>query len=141
MMRVLHDDLEYEPTDGLYYYDNTPFTGMVYAIYPDGSMEYEGEYREGVSWGVTKEWYPEGQLAYESTCRNGGLHGIERRWHNNGVLASESTGEYGILVRKQQWNEQGKLTEEYQLREDNPDWKKILELRQKYGDETSQNEK
>ena len=136
MVRVEHEDLEYDPTNGLMYVDGIPFTGMAYAIHPNGSAEYEAEYRDGLKCGVSREWYRGGQLAFEGTLRNGGLHGVERHWHVNGVLSSESFGEYGILVKRQRWNEQGKLLEEYELLEDSPDWRMIRELRKKYGDAT-----
>ena len=112
--RVTTLKLEY-PGDGLHYLDGEPFTGVLEFPRPDGHLEGEEEYKDGLLSGLRQCWYESGQLQEESECAWGGYHGQVREWHENGQLASRRVYAYGIKLEAQQWDESGALVGEYRI--------------------------
>jgi antitoxin component YwqK of YwqJK toxin-antitoxin module len=132
MRRVPAKSLSY-PGDGLYYLDGVPFAGVAYFPKPDGWVEGETEYRDGLRWGLVREWYRSGALAYEASFFRDAVHGRKREWHENGQLASDGGYEYGITVWEKKWDEQGRPIDDYRVRETDPDYKTIQHHRRVYG--------
>lgn len=132
MKRVLTKMISFAE-DGLSYYDGEPFTGVAYAEWPDGTLESESEYREGLPWGKSKSWHKDGNLFAECEMFQDALHGFAREWSANGQLISEIKAEYGIVLRERRWNEQGELLEDYELKETDSDFTQLLEYRKLYG--------
>jgi antitoxin component YwqK of YwqJK toxin-antitoxin module len=126
-MRVSYDELDYSDYS-VYTYEDQPFTGMAYENFPNGHLLAEDSYVEGVRQGISKKWYPSGVLYYECYYKYGALHGICREWYENGVLKSDFLYEYGILVKGKSFGEDGNLTKDYHIKDDDPN----LEILKKY---------
>jgi antitoxin component YwqK of YwqJK toxin-antitoxin module len=107
-------------SDGLYYLDRVPFTGVLECRSEDGTLEAEEEFRDGLLSGRKRAWHPGGGLELEAECALGAFHGRVRRWHESGQLASDAVYEYGIRVQGRAWDESGALVEDYALAESDP---------------------
>jgi antitoxin component YwqK of YwqJK toxin-antitoxin module len=134
MKRVPYDWLEYSD-DGDYCLDEQPFTGVAFSRHADGWLEKEIEYRDGAEWGMKRHWYAPKKLLVEAQMRAGAVHGTKRRWYRNGKLEEETDCEFGIVLRKRTWDENGILVEEYELKETDSDFVSLQELRAIYKDD------
>ena len=112
--RYTSEQLDY-PGDGLHYLDAEPFTGILEFRQPDGTLEAEEEYKDGLLSGYKRAWYPSGQLQLEAECAWGEYHGQVREWHESGQLASHRVYAYGIKVEGREWDEAGALVGEYRI--------------------------
>jgi antitoxin component YwqK of YwqJK toxin-antitoxin module len=56
-----------------------------------------------------------------------------REWHANGQLAEDGEYEYGIVLWEKQWDENGILTKDYALKEDDQDYRTLLRYRARHG--------
>lgn len=80
--RVDYDDLELD--DELALLDGTPFTGIVYSERPDGTLESESNYVDGLPDGLQQEWHPNGVLAQRAIAVRGNGSSEVHTWHANG---------------------------------------------------------
>ncbi len=110
-LRVPEDELETD-LDWLTVWQGQPFTGIVYAVTPDGQLG-EIEYVAGVQHGLARDWYPSGQLHSEDTYVNGQARGLCREWFENGALKKEQVIENAILLQERIWDEAGNLLRDY----------------------------
>jgi len=110
MSRVHYDDLEFD--DQLALLGDEPFTGVVYANYPDGSLESEFHYIDGLPSGVQRQWHPNGQLEAEWDAIRGHGSAWSRKWHPNGVMKYERINGNRFPVRLREWSEDGQLLKE-----------------------------
>jgi antitoxin component YwqK of YwqJK toxin-antitoxin module len=133
MKRVPNRSLEYR--DGHMYLHDEPFTGIGYFLDPKGQLAAEIEYRDGLEWGMKREWYAPGEPYYEGRLFMGVLHGKKREWHRNGRLAEEGDYELGFAVRQKRWDEDGNLVEDFELKETDPDYETLQEYRRIYKDD------
>jgi hypothetical protein len=117
MKRVPEGSLEY-PGDGYYYLDGEHFTGVGFARHPDGWLQVEIAYTNGLKWGTQREWFAPDQLLTEAEMQAGAVHGKQRFWHRNGKLAEEGEYEFGVTLRRKKWDEDGKLVEEFELKQE-----------------------
>lgn len=131
MRRVLTRELTYG-RDDLFYHEDQPFTGMGYDLAPEGWVRSEREYRDGSPDGMSRCWYAPGRLEAETMYGGGLFHGLRRTWHENELIASEGWFEHGVCLRRKKWNEDGNITEDFQLQESDPLFKILLVQRQAY---------
>ncbi len=129
-LRVDFDDLDVAWGGSQYLYDGKPFTGVTYEMHPDGDLVGEHEYRDGFSYGPSREWYGPGELRYEKFFGEQGLDGMAREWHPDGRPKSEALYESGIRLWEKQWDEQGNLTRDWRLTEDDPRWADLMRWRE-----------
>ena len=134
MKRVPYDSLEYSD-DGDYCLDEQLFTGVAFSRHKDGWLEREIEYRNGAEWGMKRHWYAPNKLLVEAQMRAGVVHGKERRWYRTGPLEEETDCEFGIVLRRRTWDENGILVDEYELKETDSDFDSIREFREMYKDD------
>ncbi|GLR69182.1 toxin-antitoxin system YwqK family antitoxin [Agaribacter marinus] len=126
MIRVAEDQIDV--TDEMVYlYESKPFTGISYEL-DDDVLISEISYKEGSLHGASKSWYSDGTPYTEEYYVDGGLHGMKIEWFKNGLKKSEACYEYGIVVKKNDWNSTGDLIKEYVLRETDPGYE-LLHLR------------
>ena len=126
--RVLYDALEYDD-NGWYCLDGVPYTGIAYSRHEDGWLTFEAEYRKGLEWGMRRHWYGPKQLSSEAELKRGVINGIERSWYANGQLEEEVTCELGITLHLNRWDEAGNLTEVFDLKETDSDYKSLRRMR------------
>jgi len=95
--------------DDLLMYDGVPLTGVVYNEFPNGSLEYEESYKDGLKDGEYREWHPNGRKKCEEIRDRGALHGKSTEWHENGNLRLVSEYEHGVRMKSSEWDPNGKL--------------------------------
>ena len=135
MRRVPKKSLYYR--DGHHYLDgedDEPFTGVGYFENAAGRLTAEIEYRDGLEWGKKREWDASGNLSGEDTMWLGVMHGKNREWFLNGQLAEESDYEVGFLIRQKFWDENGNLTDFYEMQQEDPEYKELQDYRNLYKD-------
>jgi hypothetical protein len=130
--RIPLDSLDYHDNDRRYYLDDKLFTGVAFTLNKDGKLKSEVTYREGLPWGPTKEWYRTGQPMVDSTLVMGRLHGRAREWHANGQLAEDGEYEYGLTLWEKTWDENGRIVDDYQMKESDPDYQTLQHYRALY---------
>lgn len=133
MKRVPNESLDY--ADGHMYLHGDPFTGVGYSLDEEGRLEGEITYREGLKWGLKRGWFDTGALSHESPIFLGVLHGKKREWHRNGQLSEEGDYELGFALRRKRWDEDGKLIEEYELKETDANYKELQKYQEIYKDD------
>ena len=90
--------------------NNEPYTGVVFALYNNGNMQYEWSYVAGVPDGKWKYYFYTGKVQYEFTYLNGAKNGLCRAWHFNGKLNFESQYKDDVLNGEQVfWTCNGEL--------------------------------
>ena len=84
LLRVLDDLLEYDGDVRLW--NGKPFTGIGYDEYPNGQLEYENNYRDGLPVGLQREWFPNGQIKKEVHAISGLGSSKVTIWHANSQI-------------------------------------------------------
>lgn len=94
---------------GVLYYKKLPFTGYIFAKYPNGVLANQTPYVDGRQDGLMKGWYPNKVLQEERFFEYGQKQGLHKGWWPNGKRAYEYTfkdDEYNGSVKE--WAEDGK---------------------------------
>ncbi|MEI2432890.1 hypothetical protein RDV84_04180 [Lysobacter yananisis] len=130
-VRVTEDQLDFGLGDQLLYQDQ-PLTGIVYELYPDGSLKEERSYEDGMPKGLCREWYDNGQLSREWIAQHGFAPDETTEWHRNGQMKSVMRRELGIDVAYSEWDASGQLVIERRLQEDSPTYAVLEKLRERY---------
>lgn len=133
-LKVNLDDL-YLTDDDIVLYQQKPFTGVSVETIR-GTLIGEESYRNGEKHGSTKEWYSSGVLKLEYCYTRGALDGICREWFENGKLKSERKHELGIRVYEKVWDADGNLIENYQISEEHPYYKLLMQRRRENQDKS-----
>lgn len=106
--RALYDDIEFD--DQLALLDGAPFTGVAYANYPNGGLEVEFNYCQGLPSGIQRRWYPDGKLEQEWDAVRGRGAAWSREWYRNGVMKCERIDDgNGVPRLLREWSEDGRL--------------------------------
>ena len=104
--RIDYDELELD--DQLALLNGMPFTGVVTSRYPDGALESEGRYREGLPEGEQRRWYPDGQLERRWIAIRGKGSSEEWSWRPDGRPRSHRRNEGWRPVELEAWDEAGR---------------------------------
>lgn len=115
---VSDDDLDFD--DDVRTYRDVPFSGVGITRFPDGSIESETPYVDGLPTGLCREWYVSGSKKKEWTSLRGSAHGACTEWYENGERKSLGIYEYGIEVGYTQWGSDGGVIEHRELPSDSP---------------------
>ncbi len=104
--KVMYDDLEYDPTIGLYRYNGKIFTGIMFGEYDEETEYSERFFLEGEFYGFGRTWYVSRKLKSQDTEE------YDREWYENGQLASEKIVDRRRIIKKRTWDEVGNLLTE-----------------------------
>ena len=143
MTRADYDELD-SPDGETYYWLDSPdgvtcysqeqlFTGVAYQMRPEGQLWTEEEFLDGRRHGQSRSWYPSGQIEEEATYYSSRLYGPARNWDEAGRLRREAFIEYGLRVREKKWDEDGRLTEDYEMPPNHPNYSSLQKFRAAYG--------
>ena len=90
---------EVEDRDGIAYLkgSDTPYTGKVYGLYPNGQKEYETDFWNGKEDGIDTVWYENGNKKEEGIWKNGKQDVLQTRWYENGQKKNEANIKDGKL--------------------------------------------
>lgn len=130
-LRVPDSELDFD--DELFYrWHDSPFTGVGYENLPGGGVS-EISYRYGMQEGPARDWYPSGSLKGESHFRENVQHGISREYAEDGSLIMEATYEYGILVKRRERDEGGRMVATFALGPDSDTYSLLDRYRREKG--------
>ena len=73
------------------------YEGVAISYYPDGMIEQEVPYEDGLIHGVMRRYWPDGELSKEVHYQAGEQEGLERSYHPNGTLEMERNWVAGHL--------------------------------------------
>ena len=73
----------------------TPYTGKVYSLHPNGQKKQEGNFKEGKTDGLLVRWHKNGQKEAEGNFKDGKRDGLHVRWHENGQKKQEGNNKDG----------------------------------------------
>jgi antitoxin component YwqK of YwqJK toxin-antitoxin module len=131
-MRVNWDDLEYSDDGLLLEWHGVPLTGIAFETGEGGRLVCEVAFQGGQRHGLAQEWSPSGSIRCEEHYYLGAKHGFSRFWFDNGQLKTETIYELGVKTRECDWNAQGTLIREFELRETDPLYHTLELLRRAY---------
>jgi hypothetical protein len=106
-IRVPDAELDFDD-ELIYRWRGKLFTGTGFEELPGGGLS-EVSYKYGAQEGPARDWYPSGNLKGESHYRENVLHGVAREYGEDGSLTAESFYEFGILVKRREKDENGKM--------------------------------
>ncbi len=127
---INEDDL-YLCEDGSYEWEDKPFTGIAQTFYEDGTLSGEERYVDGLLDGVSRYFYGPNQLLGIETFRRNCRHGEAKEWWANGKMRRDAQLDNGFLVREKRWNEDGALTVDFLLSEDDPQYELLRSARKR----------
>ncbi|MCL2327901.1 MAG: hypothetical protein FWC39_05235 [Bacteroidetes bacterium] len=96
-----------QQSNNVYFYEEKPYTGMVYEKYENGSIGLWGELKNGKREGVWTYWYRSGTKKRETTFVNNQKEGTTYYWHENGSLAKEITFRANQNIDQKLWDNSG----------------------------------
>ncbi|QGJ70373.1 Hypothetical protein PBC10988_20680 [Planctomycetales bacterium 10988] len=139
MMQERVDIEDCELDDDLVLYQGRPFTGLLFAIYEDGTLQEESEYKDGLPHGICKEYYPSGKLNRHWTSNNGMIKGPLVELFETGVKKSEKILDFGFVLQKKKWDQQGNVLEFEELGKDSNTYSVVKKLRELHQEKNSKN--
>jgi antitoxin component YwqK of YwqJK toxin-antitoxin module len=128
--------------NGVLYYQNNPFEGLLVSTYTDGSFKMKLQYVEGRKDGYEKQWHPNGELSqsrwYSQGIKvnnhlgwwqdgtpkfeyhfniKGEYEGSRKEWYQNGQLVRDFNYTSGKEIGSQRmWTDSGKIRANYEVR-------------------------
>jgi antitoxin component YwqK of YwqJK toxin-antitoxin module len=87
--------------------DGEPITGEVVYYAPGGGIEAVVGYRKGFKDGLERRYYPDGTLEYEGEWTWSRGVGVHRGWYPGGQPREELLFDNGRLIRAWRWREDG----------------------------------
>lgn len=133
-LRIDDNELDFDGDQRTY--NGAPFNGIGFLVYPNSQLKREAVYRDGFEEGLVREWHPNGQLKKEWFAVHGQATGKLVRWHDNGQIASVVEAEYGSVLRRDEWDRDGKHLKNYQIDPNSAEFKYVQEMRRKHGRNT-----
>ena len=83
--------------EGRYYRRSKPYSGAIFTVYSNGSLEMEAILKNGLPDGLVIHWYESGQKKKEAYYEQGRLEGIMTAWYENGQKERTVTYENNTL--------------------------------------------
>lgn len=78
------------------------------SYFSDGIKESERDYKNGKVNGWARMWFKDGQLYMEATYIDNKVHGVRTAYHENGQMFCRAEYEHGKILRKKNWDKEGK---------------------------------
>jgi antitoxin component YwqK of YwqJK toxin-antitoxin module len=116
-----------EPHEDYYCLLGKPFNGTAVYRRPDGTIESEVSFVDGVQSGIFTDLFPNGQLAAQGVIRNGVYHGEYKTWDADGTLLKTETYEFGIRTSKTEYGPNGEELSKEEITREDPNYA-LLEL-------------
>ncbi|WP_018753579.1 toxin-antitoxin system YwqK family antitoxin [Paenibacillus sanguinis] len=128
---VNFDYLEFADDSDMVLYNDNPFSGLAYELYPNGQIMHVTSYKNGFEDGVCREWYASGEIKCEFEMNRGRIHGDRKYWHRNGSIKSIAHYELAFELDYTEWDEHGNLllTREVNPNDPNSRYDILLEAR------------
>lgn len=104
--------------NGVTYVGSTPFSGIMYLLYPTGDTAFTRPYLAGKLQGEVKEWYSNRQMAEDRWYSDGKKNGVHRGWYENGqkkFVAGMKEDHYEGAVKE--WYPNGQLYRDFNYKD------------------------
>ena len=88
------------------------FSGLTYALFPNGNLEFYAFYKEGFKEGYSVEFYDNNQIKCIQKMKRGRTYGIRQMFYSNGGKKLEAKYEYGVCLTLREWDDKGMLIKE-----------------------------
>jgi antitoxin component YwqK of YwqJK toxin-antitoxin module len=108
------------------------FTGAAYQLHPDGWLQSEIEYVDGVRDGMARYYFTSGQVKSEIFARRNLAWRLERDWRENGWLQREAVYVFDLLVYERAWDHAGAVVRDYEISERDPNYARFDDARARY---------
>lgn len=131
-IRVTEEQLDFGQGDQLLY-QNEPFSGICYEVYPNGQLKEERSYEGGLPKGLCREWHDNGRLSREWIAQHGFAPNQSIEWHCDGQLKSVMRRELGVELEYSEWDVSGKRMIHRELQEDSHMYSVLVALRKRHG--------
>ena len=124
--------------DGNFILDNPedeggkPFSGVAYELYQNGNLAYYCFYQNGLSHGVYRSFYENGNVKCQQMMQYGMVFGKMECFYENGMMKSSSNNEQGVQLSYKEWDNQGKLIVETELKPGDSNYEIFLRRREDY---------
>lgn len=128
-IRVEDNELEWD--DDVTVHEGSPFTGIAFRNYPNGSCEYEFRYVNGFREGIQREFFDNADMKEEWVAERGAAVGEVRKWHKNRQLKSVGNFEYGAELQYDEWDATGTLIESRRIDRDSQLMKYVETMRER----------
>ena len=92
---------------------DVPYTGKVFSLWANGSVEVEGSYKDGKPDGLTTFWYETGEKKNQVVYKDNKREGIQIQWHKNGKKKMEQVFNAGKLLSENFWDKDGNSVDSY----------------------------
>ena len=137
MLRVSEDELEFRGDKRFLF--GAPFSGVGFALYPNGQLSMETPYVDGWAEGLCREWHENGQLASERVVSRGRSNGHYLEWRQTGEIKVRAKYELGIELEYNEWSETGELITSRKMDPTAPNsqYPILVKFRQIYGAEAN----
>jgi len=96
-----------------------PYSGVLFEMYSNGRMAYEGKYEDGYKMGYQTYWYENGQLKENTFSCWDNPHGPCKAWSETGDIVFEAEYNYGYKLWSNTYDNLGELVDKYQI-DDHP---------------------
>ena len=85
--------------EGIWYLKgaDTPFTGKVYKLHPNGQKKGEATLKDGKTDGIAITWYENGQKEFDLYYKDGKHDGLAESWYENGQKQRETNYKDGKM--------------------------------------------
>ena len=120
MDRIEYEDLEPSDDHLVLTYHGHPFMGVAFELNPNGQLISETEFVDGQRSGISRDWNSNGILVREQHYKFGSLYGRFKEWNENGLLIKDSCYELGIRLWEKQFDDTGKLLNDFVLSAGSP---------------------
>ena len=107
---VINYDSGFANVQDTIYYQNKRFSGIQFALYPNGDTAFVKPCYEGLEEGISKQWYENKQLAEERFYIAGKKEGVHKGWWPDGKLKFSyefNDGEFNGTVKE--WYNNGRI--------------------------------
>ncbi len=110
------DDPHLKKLKGVYYFDDTPYTGTLVEIFSNGDTSSMITLKDGIRNGITKKWWQNGHLKMNANFENGLYDGRVEEWYENGARFSSFHYKNGKEDGKQKgWEINGDIKFNYEV--------------------------
>lgn len=110
-------ELVQDEVGGWYYVTDTglPYTGVLYELYANGQLAYEGKYEDGYKMGLQNYWFENGQTEEKNFSCWDWPHGHCQSWNEDGRLVFEAEYKYGYCLWSNTYDEKGNILDSYDI--------------------------
>jgi antitoxin component YwqK of YwqJK toxin-antitoxin module len=96
-------------------YEGERYSGPIVKYYKDGTLEFKGQYKNGVKYGAWKYYHPNGKLKREETAQpSQGAYEVKTYRSRSGILLTELIGKGEDTIHFKKYHHNGKLGQELQ---------------------------